>query len=133
MHYEQYAMSNTHENGPGQDHREPQGSDSGDQPDIQPASDEGSDRGGTTGGMGTMFDRLRDAAAEHDGDCDLLPLIQDGAATGQTARALTGQVRQQVLVRYSDRNFKSGPVKCWQLGQCALQGERRCMKMVMQP
>jgi hypothetical protein len=33
--------------------------------------------------MDTMFDRLRDAAAKHDGDCDLLPLIQDGAATGK--------------------------------------------------
>jgi len=32
--------------------------------------------------MDTMFDRLRDAAAQHDDDCDLLPLIQDGAATG---------------------------------------------------
>jgi hypothetical protein len=76
-------MSNTQENGPGQDHREQQGCESGDQPDIQPASDEGSDCDGTTGSMDTMFDRLRDAAAKHDDDCDLLPLIQDGAATGK--------------------------------------------------
>jgi hypothetical protein len=33
--------------------------------------------------MDTMFDRLRDAAAKHDGDHDLLPLIQDAAATGK--------------------------------------------------
>ena len=45
----------------------------------QPAT--GRDCGGTTGAMDAMFDRLRDAAAKHDGDCDLLPLIQDGAAT----------------------------------------------------
>jgi hypothetical protein len=30
-----------------------------------------------------MFDRLRDAAAKHDGDSNLLPLIEDGAATGK--------------------------------------------------
>ena len=82
-------MSNTQENGParlgwqpsrpGQDHHEQQGSESGD----QPASDGDGDCGETTGGMDTMFDRLRDAAAQHDGDHDLLPLIQDGAATGK--------------------------------------------------
>ena len=90
-------MNNTQENGParlgwppsrpGQDHHEQQGSESGDQPDIQPdiqpASDGDSDGGGTTGGMDTMFDELRDAAAQHDDDYDLLPLIQDGAATGK--------------------------------------------------
>jgi hypothetical protein len=32
--------------------------------------------------MNTMFDELRDAAAKHDDDYELLPLIQDGAATG---------------------------------------------------
>ena len=84
-------MSNAQENGParlswqpsrpGQGHHEQQGSGSGDQPDIQPASDGDGDCGETTGAMDTMFDRLRDAAAKHDGDCDLLPLIQDGAAT----------------------------------------------------
>jgi hypothetical protein len=82
------AMSNTQENGParpgwqpsrpGQGHHEQQGSEGGD----QPASDGDGDCSGTTGGMDTMFDRLRDAAAKHDGDCDLLPLIPDGAATG---------------------------------------------------
>ena len=87
------AMSNTQENGlarlgwqssrPGQDQREQPGSESGDQPDIQPASGGDGDCGGTAGAMDTMFDRLRDAAAKHDGDCDLLPLIQDGAATGK--------------------------------------------------
>jgi hypothetical protein len=88
------AMSNTQEHGParpgwqpsrpGQDHHQQQGSGSGDQPGIRPASDGDGDGdcGGTSGGMDTMFDRLRDAAAQHDGDCDLLPLIQDGAATG---------------------------------------------------
>jgi hypothetical protein len=87
------AMNNTQDNGParlgwqpsrpGQGHHEQQGSDSGDRPDIEPASDGDGDRGGTAGGMATMFDRLRDAAAKHDDDCDLLPLIQDGAATGK--------------------------------------------------
>ena len=87
------AMSNTQDNGParlgwqpsrpGHDHHEQQGSESGAQPDIQPASDGDSDCGETVGGMDTMFDRLRDAAAKHDGDYDLLPLIQDGAATGK--------------------------------------------------
>jgi hypothetical protein len=87
------AMSNTQDNGParlgwqpsrpGQDHREQQGSESGDQPDIQPSGDGDGDCGETTGGMDTMFDRLRDAAAKHDGDYDLLPLIQDDAATGK--------------------------------------------------
>ena len=86
------AMSNAQENGParlgwqpsrpGQGHHEQQGSGSGDQPDIQPASDGDGGCGGTAGGMDTMFDRLRDAAAKHDDDCDLVPLIQDGAATG---------------------------------------------------
>ena len=81
------AMNNTQEYGParlgwqpsrpGQGHHEQQGSESED----QPASD--GDCGEMTGGMDIMFDRLRDAAAEHDGDCDLLPLIQDGAATGK--------------------------------------------------
>jgi hypothetical protein len=33
--------------------------------------------------MDTMFDELRDAAAKHDGDCNLLPLVQDGAATSK--------------------------------------------------
>jgi hypothetical protein len=33
--------------------------------------------------MATMFDRLRDAAAKHDGDCNLLPLVQDGAVTSK--------------------------------------------------
>jgi hypothetical protein len=86
-------MSNTQDNGParlgwqpsrpGQDHREQQAGESGDQPDIQPARDGDRDCGETTGGMDTMFDRLRDAAAKHDGDYDLLPLIQDDAATGK--------------------------------------------------
>ena len=86
-------MSNTQDNGParlgwqpsrpGQDHHEQQAGESGDQPDIQPAGDGDSDRGGMTGGMETMFDRLRDAAAKHDGDYDLLPRIQDDAATGK--------------------------------------------------
>jgi hypothetical protein len=85
-------MSNTQENGParlgwqpsrlGHGYREQQGSESGDQPDSQPASDGDRGCGGTAGGMDTMFDRLRDAAAKHDGDFNLLPLIQDGAATG---------------------------------------------------
>jgi hypothetical protein len=67
----------------GQDHHEQPGSESGDQPDTQPASGGDGDCGETTGGMDTMFGRLRDAAAKHDDDCDLLPLIQDGAATGK--------------------------------------------------
>ena len=85
-------MSNTQENGlarlgwqpsrPGQGHHEQQGSGSGDQPDIRPASDGDGDCSGTSDGMDTMFDRLRDAAAKHDDDFNLLPLIQDGAATG---------------------------------------------------
>jgi hypothetical protein len=87
------AMENSQENGParlgwqpslpGQDHHEQQGSESGDQPDIQPASDGDGDCGGTSGSLDTMFDRLRDAAAKHDGDSNLLPLIEDGAATGK--------------------------------------------------
>ena len=86
-------MKNTQDNGParlgwqpsraGQDHHEQPGSESGDQPDTQPASGGDGDCGETTGGMDTMFVRLRDAAAKHDDDCDLLPLIQDGAATGK--------------------------------------------------
>jgi hypothetical protein len=86
-------MSKTQDNGParlgwqpsrpGQDHREQQAGESGDQPDIQPADDGDSDRGETTGSMDTMFDELRDAAAKHDDDYDLLPLIQDDAATGK--------------------------------------------------
>jgi hypothetical protein len=81
-------MSNTQDNGParlgwqpsrpGQGHREQQGSESGD----QPASDADGDCGGTANSMATMFDELRDAAAKHDDDFNLLPLIQDGAATG---------------------------------------------------
>lgn len=77
------AMENSQENGPGQGHREQQGSGSGDQPDIEPASDGDGDWSGTTGGLDTMFDRLRDAAAKHDDDCDLLPQLEDGAATGK--------------------------------------------------
>jgi hypothetical protein len=40
------------------------------------------------GSIAAMFDRLREAAAKHDGDCDLLPLLQDRAssASQQTAR-----------------------------------------------
>jgi hypothetical protein len=86
-------MKNTQENGParlgwrpsgpGQDHHEHEGSGSGDRPDIQPASGGDGGSGGTTGSMATMFDRLRDAAAEHDDDCDLLPLLQDGAVTSK--------------------------------------------------
>ena len=86
------AMKNTQENGPGQAGLAAQPARPGparaarqrkrDQPDIQPASDGDGDCSGTSGGMDTMFDRLRDAAAQHDDDCDLLPLIQDGAATG---------------------------------------------------
>ena len=85
-------MSNTQENGParlgwqpsqpGQDHHEQQGSESGDQPDIEPVGDGDGDCGGTTSGIATMFNRLRDAAAKHDDDCDLLPQLEDGAATG---------------------------------------------------
>jgi len=86
------AMSNTQQNRParlgwqpsrpGRGHREQQGCESGDQPDIQPASDREGDCGETASGMDTMFDRLREAAAKHDDDFNLLPLIQDGAATG---------------------------------------------------
>lgn len=40
-----------------------------------------------TSSMAAMFDRLRDAAAKHDGDHDLLPLLQDrAAASKQTTR-----------------------------------------------
>jgi hypothetical protein len=84
------AMSNTQDNGParlgwqpsrpGQDHREQQAGESGDQPDIQPAGDGDGDRGGMTGSMDTMFDELRDAAAKHDGDSNLLPLVENGPA-----------------------------------------------------
>ena len=66
------AMSNTEDNGParlgwrpsrpGRDHSEQQAGESGDQSDIQPASDGDGDRGGMTGSMDTMFDGLRDAA-----------------------------------------------------------------------
>jgi hypothetical protein len=87
------AMSNRQENGtarlgwqpsrPGQGHHEQQGSESGDHPYIEPAGDEDGGCGGTTGGMATMFDRLRDAAAKHDDHCDLLPQLEDGAATGK--------------------------------------------------
>jgi hypothetical protein len=86
-------MNNTQENGParlgwqpsrpGQGHHEQQGSESGDQPNIQPASDGDSDCGGATGGMDTLFDELRDAAAQHDDDYDFLPQLEDGAATGK--------------------------------------------------
>jgi hypothetical protein len=77
------AMSNTQENGPGQDYHQQQASESLGRPYIQPASDGDSGCGGTTGSMDTMFDELRDAAAKHDGDCNLLPLVQDGAATSK--------------------------------------------------
>ncbi len=90
------AMSNTEDNGParlgwrpsrpGRDHSEQQAGESGDQSDIQPASDGDGDRGGMTGSMDTMFDGLRDAAAEHDGDNSLLPLLEDGAATSKQRR-----------------------------------------------
>jgi hypothetical protein len=62
-------MSNTQQNG--QDHHDQQGSDAD------------SYRSGTAGNVDTMFGRLRDAAAKHDGDYRLLPLVQDGTATSK--------------------------------------------------
>jgi hypothetical protein len=52
----------------------------GDWPGTHPASD-GDDRG-VTDKMAAMFDRLRDAAAEHDSDDDFVPpLLHDDTDT----------------------------------------------------
>lgn len=58
----------------------------GDRPGTHPASDR--DDSAMTGTMAAMFDRLRAAAAEHDGDTDYLPplLHDDTDASDQPKR-----------------------------------------------
>jgi hypothetical protein len=66
---------------PGGDHGRGKGTGSGDRPGTGPAGD--GDGGGKTDSTAALLDKLRDAAAGHDRDYDLLPRTQDGAVSGE--------------------------------------------------